>query len=279
MEVYLEKPYLDALKFVFENGIDKPNRTGIPARSYFGIQMRFDLSTGYFPAVTTKKLYFESVKAELLWFLKGSSDINELHKLGSHIWDANANAPYWKPKARFPGDVGRIYGVQWRSWQAPDGRVIDQLAEVIEKIKKDPNDRRLVITAWNPGELDQMCLPPCHVLFQFYVANGKLSLQMYQRSGDMFLGVPFNIASYSLLLSMVAQVTGLQVGEFIHIIGDAHIYHNHFEQVKEQLSREPFPSPKLWLNPEIKNIDDFKMEDIKLIDYQHHPPIKGELAV
>ncbi|MGB9609017.1 MAG: thymidylate synthase, partial [Minisyncoccia bacterium] len=210
---------------------------------------------------------------------KGSSDINELHKLGSHIWDANAQADYWQPKAKFKGDVGRIYGVQWRSWQSPEGKTIDQLKNVIEKIKQDPNDRRLIVSAWNPGELDQMALPPCHILFQFYVNQDKLSCMMYQRSCDMFLGVPFNIASYSLLLSMVAQVTGFKPKEFIHILADAHIYHNHFNQVKEQLLRHPYPAPKLWLNPEIKNIDDFKMEDIKLIDYNFHPAIKAEMAV
>lgn len=274
----LEDEYLNTLKYVLENGVDKPNRTGILTRSVFGMMMRFDLEKG-FPAITTKKLYFESVKAELLWFIRGSRDISELHKLGSHIWDANASAPYWAPKAQFPGDVGRIYGVQWRSWQAPNGKVIDQLKEVIEKIKKDPNDRRLIVSAWNPGELDQMALPPCHLLFQFYVNSDKLSCMMYQRSCDMFLGVPFNIASYSLLLSMVAQVAGLKPKEFIHILADAHIYHNHFEQVKEELSRTPYEPPKLWLNPEIKDIDDFRMEDIKLIDYKYHPAIKAEMAV
>jgi len=272
------KQYLEALKYVLENGVDRPDRTGIGTRAVFGMQLRFNMQDG-FPAVTTKKLMFRSVKAELLWFLKGSSDIKELHKLGTHIWDANANAPYWKDKARFEGDVGRIYGVQWRRWMAPDGREIDQLKEVIEKIKSNPYDRRLIVTAWNPGEIDKMCLPPCHILFQFFVAQGKLSLQMYQRSCDMFLGVPFNIASYSLLLHMVAQVTDLKPGEFIHTLGDAHIYLNHFDQVKEQLKRQPYPLPKLWLNPKIKNIDDLEMEDIKLLDYKHHPPIKAPMAV
>jgi thymidylate synthase len=274
----MEEQYLNALKYVLENGVDKPNRTGVPARSVFGMQMRFNLENG-FPAITTKKLFFNSVVAELLWFISGSSDVKDLNKLGSHIWDANAQAPYWKPKAKFDGDVGRIYGVQWRSWQTKDGKTIDQLKEVIEKIKSDPYDRRLIVSAWNPGELDQMALPPCHILFQFYVNGDKLSLQMYQRSADMFLGVPFNIASYSLLLSMVAQITGLKPYEFIHTLGDAHIYHNHFQQVREQLSRKPFPPPQLWLNPEIKDINDFKMEDIKLINYNHHPAIKAEMAV
>lgn len=272
------RQYLDLLKDVLENGNDRTSRTLIDTRAVFGKTMRFDMADG-FPAVTTKKLAFESLKAELLWFLKGSSDVKELQKLGSHIWDANAEADYWKPKARFEGDLGRIYGVQWRSWQKPDGSTHDQLAAIIERIKTNPFDRRLVVTAWNPGELDQMALPPCHMFFQFFVNGDTLSLSMYQRSCDMFLGVPFNIASYSLLLHMAAQVTGLKPGEFVHILGDTHIYHNHFEQVKEQLRREPLPLPKLWLNPEVKDIDGFTMDDIKLIDYQHHPPIKAQMAV
>jgi len=272
------RQYLDALKYILENGIDKPNRTGVPSRAVFGMQMRYRMSDG-FPAITTKKLAFNPVKAELLWFLHGSSDVKKLNELGAHIWDANAEASYWKPKARFEGDVGRIYGVQWRSWRAPDGREIDQIKEVVERIKKDPYDRRLIVTAWNPGEIDQMALPPCHAFSQFYVANGELSLQMYQRSCDMFLGVPFNIASYSLLLHMVAQVTGLKPGEFVHTLGDAHIYHNHFDQVKEQLGREILPLPKLSLNPDIKDIDSFTMDDIQLVDYQSHPAIKAPMAV
>lgn len=270
--------YLEKLKYIFENGIDKPNRTGIDTRSVFGMQMRFDLSEG-FPATTTKKLFFKSVKGELIWFISGSGDNNELNKLGVHIWDANANADYWKPKAKFSGDLGRVYGVQWRSWRTPDGKEIDQLAEAIDKIKNKPDDRRIIVSAWNPGEFDQMALPPCHILFQFYVVEGKLSLQMYQRSADMFLGVPFNIASYALLLHMVAQVTDLQVGDFVHTLGDAHIYHNHFDQVKEQLSRKPYDLPKLWLNPEVKDIEKFTMKDIKLVDYEYHPAIKAEMAV
>jgi thymidylate synthase len=270
--------YLTLLKKVLDEGDDRTDRTKVGTRSIFGQQMRFNLANG-FPAVTTKKLAFKAVTAELLWFLSGSSDNKELQKMGCHIWDANAEASYWKPKARFEGDLGRVYGVQWRSWQGPKGKVVDQIAQVIERIQKDPTDRRLIVSAWNPGELDQMALPPCHLFFQFYVAKGKLSLQMYQRSADMFLGVPFNIASYSLLLQMVAQVTHLEVGEFIHVLGDTHIYKNHFEQVKIQLSREPLPLPKLWLNPAVKTIDDFKMEDIKLIDYQFHPSIKAAMAV
>lgn len=270
--------YLDALQYIMAQGTDKPTRTGMDTRGIFGMQMRYKMSEG-FPAITTKKLAFEAVKAELLWFIQGNSDVKELQKLGCHIWDANAEAPYWKPRARFEGDLGRVYGVQWRSWQTADGRTVDQLKGAIEQIKTNPYDRRIMITAWNPGEIDQMALPPCHAFFQFYVADGKLSLQMYQRSCDMFLGVPFNIASYSLLLHMVAQVTGLAPGEFIHTLGDAHIYHNHFEQVKEQLSRTLYPLPKLWLNPEITDIEKFNMEDIRLTDYQHHPAIKASMAV
>lgn len=270
--------YQDALKFVLENGVERDDRTGVGTRAVFGLQTRYDL-TGGFPATTTKQLAFKLVKAELLWFLKGSSDNKLLNEMGCHIWDANANADYWKPKARFEGDLGRVYGVQWRSWKNPEGKEVDQLAEIIERIKTKPDDRRLLVSAWNPGEIDQMALPPCHIMFQFFVANGKLSLQMYQRSADMFLGVPFNIASYALLTHMVAQVTGLEAGEFIHVLGDAHIYSNHIDQVREQLSRKPYPLPKLWLNPKIKSIDDFTMEDIKLEDYQHHPRIKAEMAV
>ncbi len=272
------KQYIDALKYVLEKGSDKKDRTGVGARAVFGMQLRFNMEEG-FPAITTKKLAFNSMKAELLWFIKGSSDNNELQKMGCHIWDANAEAPYWKPKAKFPGDLGRVYGVQWRKWKAPDGKEIDQLANAIKMIKEDPNSRRIIVAAWNPGELAQMALPPCHMFFQFFVNNDKLSLQMYQRSCDMFLGVPFNIASYSLLLRMMAQVTDLKPHEFVHTLGDAHIYHNHFEQVKEQLSRKPYPLPQLKLNPKIKNIEDFKMEDIGLLDYQSHPAIKAPMAV
>ncbi len=272
------KQYLDLLYDVLEHGDDRVDRTGIGTRAVFGRTMRFRMEHG-FPAVTTKKLAFESVKAELLWFLKGSRDVKELQAMGSRIWDGNAYADYWKPKAEFDGDVGRIYGVQWRSWQGPNGKVIDQIRDVIERIKAKPHDRRHVVSAWNPGELDQMALPPCHVLFQFFVEKRELSLAMYQRSCDLFLGVPFNIASYSLLLHMVAQVTDLKPGEFIHILGDTHIYKNHFDPVKEQLARTPFPLPKLWLNPEVKDIDEFAMEDIKLENYQHHPPIKAPMAV
>ncbi len=240
--------------------------------------MRYNMADG-FPAITTKKLAFKATKAELLWFISGSSDVKKLQELGCRIWDANAEADYWKPKARFKGDLGRVYGVQWRSWQRPDGSTVDQLTDVIQHIKEQPHDRRLVVAAWNPGELDQMALPPCHAFFQFFVAANKLSLQMYQRSCDMFLGVPFNIASYSLLLHMAAQVTSLKAGEFIHTLGDAHIYENHFDQVQEQLQREPFPLPKLKLNPAVNDIEKFTMDDIELVDYQYHPPIKAEMAV
>ena len=272
------KQYLDALKHVLENGTDKQNRTGTGARAVFGMQMRFNMNDG-FPAVTTKKLAFNSMKAELLWFIKGSSDVKELQKLGCHIWDANAEADYWKPKARFSGDLGRIYGVQWRKWKNPDGKEVDQLTEAIKKIKEEPFSRRIIVNAWNPGELEQMALPPCHTFFQFFVADNKLSLQMYQRSCDMFLGIPFNIASSSLLLHMIAQVTNLEPHEFVHTLGDCHIYLNHFNQVKDQLKREPLPLPQLKLNPNIKNIDDFKMEDIELVNYEHHPAIKAPMAI
>lgn len=272
------KQYLNALKHVLENGADRKDRTGTGTRAVFGMQMRFNMDDG-FPAVTTKKLAFKSMKAELLWFIKGSSDVKELQKLGSKIWDANAESDYWKPKAKFPGDLGRIYGVQWRKWKNSEGKEVDQLANAIKLIKEDSTSRRIIVNAWNPGEIDQMALPPCHTFFQFFVANENLSLQMYQRSCDMFLGVPFNIASYSLLLHLVAQVTNLKAGEFIHTLGDSHIYHNHYDQVKDQLKREPLPLPKLILNSEIKNIDDFTVDDIKLENYEHHPPIKAPMAI
>jgi len=273
------KQYIDALKFVLETGVDRPDRTGVGSKAVFGLPMRFNMNDG-FPVVTTKKLAFRSLTAELLWFLKGSSDVKELQELGSHIWDANAEADYWKPKAKFEGDLGRIYGVQWRKWKSPySNEPIDQIANVIKQLKENPHDRRMIVSAWNPAELSMMALPPCHLLFHFFSVNRKLSLFMYQRSCDMFLGVPFNIASYSLLLHMVAQVVGLEPWEFVHTLGDAHIYLNHFNQVKEQIKRELMPLPKLWLNPEIKNIDDFKMEDIKLVDYNYHPSIRAEMAI
>ena len=277
------RQYLDALQYVLDHGKDKPSRNS-NVRSLLGMQQRYDLREG-FPAVTTKKLAMKSMTAELLWFIKGSSDVKELQKLGCHIWDANAEAPYWKPKARFEGDLGRVYGVQWRDWQKPDGTSVDQLMELIENIKKVKEDptvsegRRLILMAWNPGELDQMALPPCHMFAQFYVSGDELSVNMYQRSCDMFLGVPFNIASYSLFLSMIAQVTGLKAAEFVHTLGDAHIYEDHIDAVKEQLTRTPHPLPTLWLNPDVKNIQDFTMDDVKLNNYVHDETIKAKMAV
>lgn len=273
------RQYLDVLRDVLENGDPRPDRTGVGNRAVFVRSMRFNMSDG-FPIVTTKKIPFNLVKAELIWFISGSSDNKELQKLGCHIWDANANADYWKPKAKFDGDLGRVYGVQWRKWQTYGGLEVDQLGEVINRIKKDPFDRRLIVSAWNPGELGEMALPPCHMIYQFDVSSeGELSLHMVQRSCDMFLGVPFNISSYALLLAMIAQVTNTKAREVIITLNNAHIYNNHVEQVKLQLSREPMALPKLWLNPEIKNIDDFKMDDIRLIDYHSHPAIKADMAV
>ena len=275
------KQYLDALNHIMKNGAIKKNRTGIDTKAVFGYTMRFDMNEG-FPAVTTKKLAWKAVVSELLWFIEGSGNENRLKEiLGADktIWTANAEADYWKPKAKFPGDLGRVYGVQWRSWRTADGRAIDQLAQAIEKIKSNPEDRRIIVTAWNPGELEEMALPPCHMFYHFFVADNRLSLLMYQRSCDTFLGVPFNIASYSLLLNMIAHVTGLKAGEFVHVLGDMHIYENHFSQVEEQLRRQPLPLPKLWLNPEIKSINDFTMDDIRLENYQFHPPIKAPMAV
>ena len=280
------KQYLDALRNVLEKGTEKKDRTGVGTKAVFGMQMRFNMEDG-FPAITTKKLAWKSVVSELLWFIEGSNDERRLAEIlygtrdkeKTTIWTANAEAGYWKPKAEFPGDLGRIYGVQWRKWKTPDGKETDQLKNAIELIKTNPSSRRIIVNAWNPGEINKMALPPCHTFFQFFVANSKLSLQMYQRSCDMFLGVPFNIASYSLLLHMVAQVANLKPGEFVHTLGDAHIYYNHLEQVKEQLARKPLPLPKIKLNPKIKNIDGFKMGDIELLDYQHHPPIKAPMAV
>lgn len=276
----MEKAYLEALRNIRANGIDREGRNG-STRALFAIQIRCDLQEG-FPALTTKKLAFKAVKSELLWFLEGSGDDNRLKELnGSEktIWTANAEADYWLPKAAFPGDLGRVYGVQWRSWQSPGGKVVDQIARVIDKIKNDPNDRRLIVTAWNPGELEMMALPPCHMLFQFFVAGDKLSLHMVQRSCDMFLGVPFNIASYALLLSMVAHVTGKVPHELVMTLNDAHIYHDHFDAVDEQLTRDGMNFPTLWLNPDVKDIDSFTMDDIKLEGYESHAAIKAAMAV
>jgi thymidylate synthase len=261
--------YLNLLQYILDNGIEKNDRTGVGTRSVFGYQMRFDLQNG-FPLVTTKKLHLRSIIYELLWFIHGDTNIKYLHDNNVSIWDEWADEN---------GDLGPIYGKQWRRWETKDGSVIDQLSWVINEIKNNPNSRRLIVSAWNVAEITEMKLPPCHVLFQFYVANNKLSCQLYQRSADVFLGVPFNIASYALLTHMIAQVTGLQVGEFIHTFGDVHLYLNHIEQAKLQLSREPFPLPQLKLNPDIRNIDDFKFEDIEIVNYQSHPAIKADVAV
>ena len=263
------KQYHDLLKHVLANGTDKSDRTGTGTRSVFGYQMRFNLADG-FPLITTKKVHLKSIIHELIWFLKGESNIKYLKDNGVSIWDE------WADK---DGNLGPVYGVQWRSWRGADGQVVDQITNLINDIKKNPDSRRLIVSAWNPAEVSKMALPPCHALFQFYVTNGKLSCQLYQRSGDIFLGVPFNIASYALLTMMVAQVCGLEAGEFIHTLGDAHIYSNHMEQVKEQLSREEFPLPRMELNPLVKDIFDFKYEDFELIGYQSHPAIKAPIAV
>lgn len=263
------KQYLDLLDHVLKNGVVKKDRTGTGTISVFGYQMRFNLEDG-FPALTTKKLHLKSIIHELLWFISGDTNIKYLTDNGVKIWDE------WADKE---GNLGPVYGYQWRSWPAYDSRKIDQLSNVIDSIKKSPDSRRHIVNAWNVGDLDKMALPPCHILFQFYVANGKLSCQLYQRSCDIFLGVPFNIASYSLLTLMVAQVTGLNPGEFIHTLGDAHIYLNHVEQVKLQLTREIFPLPKMILNPAIKDIFKFRFEDFTLADYKAHPHIKGVISV
>lgn len=264
------KQYLDLLRHILDTGVDKGDRTGTGTRSVFGYQMRFDLSEG-FPLVTTKKLHLKSIIHELLWFIKGDTNVRYLQENGVRIWNEWAN-----PET---GDLGHIYGYQWRSWPTYDGGFIDQLSQAVEQIRTNPDSRRIIVSAWNVADLDNMNLPPCHAFFQFYVANGRLSLQLYQRSADTFLGVPFNIASYALLLLMVAQVTGLEPGEFIHTLGDAHIYNNHFEQVKTQLEREPRRLPKMVLNPEVKRLEDFRYEDFTLMDYDPHPHIKGTVSV
>ncbi len=276
------RQYHEVLQRIMKEGVDRDGRNG-KTRALFALQMRFDLKNG-FPAVTTKKLAFKAVKSELLWFIEGSSDDNRLKELsGSErtIWTDNAEASFWKEKAKFPGDLGSIYGVQWRHWRTQQGTEIDQLGSIVERIKNNPADRRLVVSAWNPGELDNMALPPCHMLFQFFVdtKNKNLSLHMVQRSCDMFLGVPFNIASYALLLSMVAHVTGYTAHECVITLNDAHIYHEHFDAVAEQLTRDPLPLSTLWLNPDIKEIDGFTMDDIRLDNYQSHPAIKAKMLV
>ena len=261
--------YLELLRHIKENGTEKTDRTGTGTRSIFGYQMRFDLSQG-FPLVTTKKLHLKSIIYELLWFLKGDMNIKYLKDNGVSIWDEWADEN---------GDLGPVYGAQWRSWQGANGKTIDQITEVIDQIKKNPDSRRLIVSAWNVAEIPNMALAPCHAMFQFYVVEGKLSLQLYQRSADVFLGVPFNIASYALLLMMVAQVCDLEVGEFVHTFGDVHIYNNHFEQVEKQLSREPKSLPTMKLNPNIKNIFDFDFDDFTLENYDPHPGIKAPVAV
>lgn len=315
----LEQPYLDLLNKIMTEGHDKEDRTGTGTRSLFGAQMRFNLSDG-FPILTTKRVPFGLIKSELLWFLRGDTNIRFLLEHNNHIWDewafknwvesdeyhgpdmtnfglrsqkdAKFKKVYQEEMKRFGeriladqdfaakfGNLGDVYGAQWRHWQKREEGFIDQIQNVIDQIKKTPYSRRLIVSAWNPEDVPNSALPPCHVLFQFYVNDGRLSVQLYQRSGDMFLGVPFNIASYSLLVNLIAQETGLKPGEFIHTLGDAHIYRNHFDQVKELLTRKPYDSPKLWLNPDKKKIEDFEMSDIKLVNYKHHSTIKAPVAV
>ena len=263
------KQYLDFLKTILDKGIQKHDRTGTGTISYFGYQMRFNLQDG-FPLVTTKKVHLKSIIYELLWFLNGDTNVKYLQDHGVRIWNEWADAN---------GDLGPVYGYQWRHWRTPDGREIDQIANLIEGLKKNPDSRRHIVSAWNPADVDNMALPPCHTMFQFYVVDGRLSCQLYQRSGDTFLGIPFNIASYALLTMMVAQVCGYKLGDFIHTIGDAHIYLNHIEQVKLQLSPTPYPLPTMRINPEVKDIFSFKYEDFTLENYQCHPTIKGEISV
>ncbi|MDO4693196.1 MAG: thymidylate synthase [Eikenella sp.] len=263
------KQYLDLMRHVLDTGTDKADRTGTGTRSVFGHQMRFDLAAG-FPLLTTKKLHLRSIIHELLWFLRGDTNIGYLKANNVSIWDEWADEN---------GDLGPVYGYQWRSWPAPDGRRIDQISQVLAQIRRNPDSRRLLVSAWNPALVDEMALPPCHALFQFYVAEGRLSCQLYQRSADIFLGVPFNIASYALLTLMVAQVCGLQPGAFIHTLGDAHLYSNHFEQARLQLTREPRPLPQMRLNPAVDDLFAFRFEDFELHDYHPHPHIKAEVAV
>ena len=263
------KQYLDLLRHIRANGVMKEDRTGTGTQSVFGYQMRFDLSEG-FPLLTTKKVHLKSIIYELLWFIAGDTNVKYLQDHGVTIWDEWADEN---------GDLGPVYGHQWRSWPAPDGRVIDQLSMVIDTIRRNPDSRRMLVSAWNPAEVDRMALPPCHCLFQFYVADGKLSCQLYQRSADVFLGVPFNIASYALLTMMIAQVCGLEPGEFVHTTGDTHIYRNHFDQVATQLSREPRPLPRMRINPDVKSLFDFTYEDFILEGYDPWPAIKAPVAV
>ncbi|WP_367418489.1 thymidylate synthase [Snodgrassella alvi] len=261
--------YLDLMQHVLDHGVDKSDRTGTGTRSVFGYQMRFNLADG-FPVLTTKKLHLRSIIYELLWFLRGDTNIRYLHEHNVTIWDEWADAD---------GNLGPVYGYQWRSWPAPDGRHIDQISNLLQQIKNNPDSRRLIVSAWNPALVDEMALPPCHALFQFYVANGKLSCQLYQRSADIFLGVPFNIASYALLTMMIAQVCDLQLGEFVHTLGDAHLYSNHFEQAKLQLSRTPKKLPQMHLNQDVKDLFAFQFEDFTLTDYYPDAHIKAPVAV
>ena len=263
------RQYLDLLTRVRDEGVRKDDRTGTGTVSVFGHQMRFDLTAG-FPVLTTKRLHLRSITGELLWFLRGDTNIKWLNERGISIWDSWAGPD---------GDLGPVYGHQWRSWPTPDGRTIDQLARVIDSIRTSPDSRRHIVSAWNVADVEAMALPPCHTMFQFYVADGKLSCQLYQRSADIFLGVPFNIASYALLTHMVAQVTDLEVGDFVHTLGDAHLYLNHLEQATEQLTRQPGPLPTLWLNPRVRAIDEFDLEDIEVRDYVAAPTIKAPIAV
>ncbi len=263
------KQYLNLIDKVMHEGIVKEDRTGTGTKSIFGHQMRFDLSKG-FPCVTTKKLHLKSIIHELLWFLKGDTNIKYLKENGVRIWDE------WADKN---GDLGNVYGYQWRSWPTPDGKHIDQIKNVIDTLKTNPNSRRIIVSAWNVGQIEKMALPPCHAFFQFYVAEGKLSCQLYQRSADIFLGVPFNIASYALLTMMIAQVCDIKLGDFVHTLGDAHIYSNHFDQTKIQLSREPKALPKMIINPNVKDIFKFKFDDFELINYDYHPHIKAKVAI
>ena len=263
------KQYLDLMSHVMKNGTLKTDRTGTGTKSVFGYQMRFNLADG-FPCVTTKKLHLKSIIHELLWFLKGDTNIKYLKENGVRIWDEWADEN---------GDLGHVYGYQWRSWPTPEGKHIDQIKQVLNQLKDNPNSRRIIVSAWNVGEIKNMALPPCHTFFQFYVSENKLSCQLYQRSADIFLGVPFNIASYALLTMMVAQVCNFQLGDFVHTLGDAHIYTNHFEQTNLQLSRDPKKLPKMLINKKVKDIFEFKFEDFELIDYDYHPHIKGKVAV
>ena len=263
------RQYLDLLQHILDHGVFKEDRTGTGTRAVFGCQMRFDLAAG-FPLVTTKKLHLKSIIHELLWFLQGDTNIRYLQDNGVRIWDAWADEK---------GELGPVYGAQWRSWRTAGGNTIDQISQVVEKIKTNPDSRRLIVSSWNVGEIEKMALPPCHLLFQFYVAEGRLSCQLYQRSADVFLGVPFNIASYSLLTLMVAQVCGLQPGDFVHTLGDTHLYTNHLEQARLQLTRQPYPLPQMQINPQVSNIFSFQYGDFALSGYQAHPHIKAEVAV